>query len=218
MCRVSELYATSNGTVHKEFCLTRKNVRFLVGNRRVTSPALWRLADRVEVCFNASKGNHDPAVVSQAKTASGQVRIDWEYTGPQSGDGGQLGVGGLEVMLEIVGIYIELDDDAPLATYPQGSQWKMWTEKQATAALRAVIERQGLDPREYALHSGRIGGATRLAATSLSTYDIQWQGRWKSQAVGMYIRTNKEAEARVSKALASCAMGKGIQPGQLCDM
>ena len=49
MCRASELYATSNGTVHKEFCLTRKDVRFLVGNRRVTSPALWRSADRVEV-------------------------------------------------------------------------------------------------------------------------------------------------------------------------
>ena len=91
-------------------------------------------------------------------------------------------------------------------------------EKEATAALRAVIERQGLDPREYALHSGRIGGATRLAAMGLSTYDIQRQGRWKSQAVGMYIRINKEAEARVSKALASSAMGKGIQPGQLCDM
>ena len=75
----------------------------------------------------------------------------------------------------------------------------MWKEKEAMAALRAVIERQGLDPREYALHSGRIGGATRLAAMGLSTYDIQRQGRWKSQAVGMYIRTNREAEARVFK-------------------
>ena len=121
MCRASELYATSNGTVHKEFCLTRKDVTFLVGNRPVTSPALWRLADRVKVCFTASKGNHDSAVVSQAKTASGQVRINWECTGPQSGDGGQLGVGGFKVMLELMGIYIELDDDAPLATYPQGS-------------------------------------------------------------------------------------------------
>ena len=73
--------------------------------------------------------------------------IDWECTGPQSGDGGQLGVGGFEVMLQLMGICIELDDDAPLATYPQGSQWKVWKEKEATAALRAVIERQGLDPR-----------------------------------------------------------------------
>ena len=91
--------------------------------------------------FTASKGNHDSAVVSQAKTASGQVRIDWECTGPQSGDEGQPGVGGFEVMLELMGICIELDDDSPLATYPQGSQWKVWKEKVATAALRAVIER-----------------------------------------------------------------------------
>ena len=86
-------------------------------------------------------------MTKKAKITSGQVRINWECTGPQSGDGGQLGVGVFEVMLELMGIYIELDD-APLATYPQGSQWKVWTEKQATAALRAVIEHQGLDPRE----------------------------------------------------------------------
>ena len=56
MCRASELYATSNGTVHTEFCLTRKDVRFLMGNRRVTSPALWRFADRVEVCLLRKRG------------------------------------------------------------------------------------------------------------------------------------------------------------------
>ena len=31
-------------------------------------------------------------------------------------------------MLELMGICIELDD-ASLATYPQGSQWKVWKEK-----------------------------------------------------------------------------------------
>ena len=75
------------------------------------------------------------------------MRIDWECKGPQSGDGGQLGVGGFEVMLELMGICIELDDDEPLATYPQGSQWKVWTEKQATAALRAVMDTRSGSPR-----------------------------------------------------------------------
>ena len=37
MCRASELYATSNGTVHKEFCLTRKDVRH---HRRY---GVWRI-------------------------------------------------------------------------------------------------------------------------------------------------------------------------------
>ena len=45
-------------------------------------------------------------VTKKAKITSGQVRINWECTGPQSGDGGQLGVGGFEVMLELMGIYI----------------------------------------------------------------------------------------------------------------
>lgn len=217
MCRASEIYAASNGKVHKEFCLTRGDIRFLMGERCVISPALWRFADRVEVRFRASKGNHEAAVVSRVKTTSEQVRINWNWMGPKSSDGGQQGVGGFEVMLELMRMCEELDKHAPIATYADGCRWKVWTEKEATAALRAIIERQGLNPSEYALHSGRIGGATRLAAMGLSTYDIQQQGRWKSQAVGMYIRTNKEAEARVSRALASNALGKGVQPGQTCD-
>ena len=114
-------------------------------------------------------------------------------------------------MLELMGICIELDD-APLATYPQGSQWKVWTEKQATATLQAVIERRGLDPREYALHSGRIGGASRLAAMGLSTYDIQRQGRWKSQAVGMYYACPSSSfrcsRKRPSLLSLACASGR----------
>ena len=85
------------------------------------------------------------------------------------------------MLLERMVICTDLDENAPIAAYPHGDRWKLWTEKEATMVLRAIIPRQGLDPSEYALHSGRIGGATRLAAMGLSTCDIQHQGRWKKQ-------------------------------------
>lgn len=141
MCRASELFAGSNGRVHKEFCLTRGDVCFRMGNHREASPAFWRFADRVEVCFQASKGNHEPTVVSLAKTTPGRASIDWGWTGPKSSDGGQPGVGGFEVMLELMSICVDVNDNAPIAAYPQGCQWLVWKEKDATVALRAIVTR-----------------------------------------------------------------------------
>lgn len=46
---------------------------------------------------------------------------------------------------------------ASIPTYAAGPRWRVWTEKKATAALRAVVGHQGLNPEDYALHSGRIG-------------------------------------------------------------
>ena len=215
MCRASELWANSKGTVHKEFCLVRRNVRFLLGEKRVISPELWHCADRVEAIFDADKANKSEAVVSRSRTTSSRPRIDWGWKGPASSDGGQAGVGAFEVMLELMSTHRELDADAPLSVYADGSQWRVWKEHEATIMLRDVVERLGLDPSEYALHSGRIGGATRMAAAGLSSYDIKQQGRWKSDAMSVYIRTNREAEARASAALASNAIGLGIQPGQV---
>ena len=53
-----------------------------------------------------------------------------------------------------------------------------------------------------------------MAAAGLSAYDIKQQGRRKSYAMSVYIGTNGEAESRASHALASNAIGLGIQPGQ----
>ena len=53
-------------------------------------------------------------------------------------------------------------------------------------SLRDLVGRQGLVPGEYSLHSGRIGGATRLAAGGVSIMKIQLQGRWKSDAFRIY--------------------------------
>ena len=57
-------------------------------------------------------------------------------------------------------------------------------------------------PMTYALHSGRIGGATQLAAQGASDIQIQRAGRWKSLAFMGYVRAGGEGADFVSETLA----------------
>lgn len=52
------------------------------------------------------------------------------------------------------------------------------------------------------LHSGRIGGATQLAAQGASELQIQRAGPWKSRAFMVYVREAGEGAQAVSEALA----------------
>ena len=68
-------------------------------------------------------------------------------------------------------------ENAPLMAYRSRAEWSVWTRGQATYCLRNGLEKVGekwrsqergvavaeLRPEEFALHSGRIGGATKLA-------------------------------------------------------
>lgn len=68
-----------------------------------------------------------------------------------------------------------------------------------------------LVPGECALHSGRIWGATRLAAGEVSAMEIERQGRWKSCALMMYVVATRDEEVKVSRVLASNnAVAEGI--------
>ena len=91
----------------------------------------------------------------------------------------------------------------------------MWTRGQATYYLRRGLSvvaterenREGggkarLVPEKFALHSGRIGGATRLAAMGASSRVIQREGRWSSSAFMVYVRANMEDPQLVSGALS----------------
>ena len=117
-------------------------------------------------------------------------------------------------MTALMLIHPELDASAPLTSYASRSQWKAWTREQATTALRSIVKQYGINPQEYALHSGRIGGATRLAAAGILPAVIQREGRWRSGAFMEYVRANLEDSGAVSRALSDDAIAGGIQPGQ----
>ena len=80
--------------------------------------------------------------------------------------------------------------------------WKPFTRTEAVAALRLMIGSSGRDPAQYALHSGRIGGATQLAAHGVPELQIQRAGRWTSRAFMMYVWEAGEGAGSASAALA----------------
>ncbi|CAM9475534.1 unnamed protein product, partial [Sphacelaria rigidula] len=54
-----------------------------------------------------------------------------------------------------------------------------------------------VNPSEYALHSGRIGGTTRLAAAGIPSAVIQREGRGRSEAFMEYVQANLEDSGAV---------------------
>ena len=72
-------------------------------------------------------------------------------------------------MIELMSCYTLLPPSAPLVPFGTGGgKWSMWSQAQATKALRQVVAGAGLQPDEYALHSLRIGGATHLSVGGAS--------------------------------------------------
>ena len=104
----------------------------------------------------------------------------------------------------------------------------MWAREQATCCSRSGLERVGekwrsqgkgavaeLIPEEFALHSGRIEGATRLAEMGALPWVIQREGRLASQAFMGYVRSNMEDPLLwVSRVLVGRTGEPSRQPGQ----
>ena len=77
----------------------------------------------------------------------------------------------------------------------------MITRTEAVVALRMMTASAGKNPAQFALHSGRIGGATKLAAQGMTELHIQRAGRWKSRAFMVYVRDAGEGSHKVSATL-----------------
>ena len=58
-----------------------------------------------------------------------------------------------------------------------GAREKVITRTEAVVTLRMMAASAGKNPAHIALHSGRIGGATKLAAQEMSELQIQRAGR-----------------------------------------
>jgi len=169
-------------------------------------------ADMVEVRFRGSKGD-------QERKGAVLVRV-------KGGQGVERDEGAVALLAELVGIY-DLPEEAPLMTYRHGEEWKVWERERATKRLREGVgwvgqkwrsEGRGvganLDPAEFSLHSGRIGGATRLALMGIPFEVIKNEGRWKSEAFRAYVRANFGFAKMVSGALEAGAGVCERQPGQ----
>ena len=105
-----------------------------------------------------------------------------------TGEPGGGPVGAFEVLLDLLAVHPLLPGGSPLTDRRTSRGWKPFTRTEAVAAVRLMIGSSGRDPAQYALHSGRIGGATLLAAQGVPQLQIHLAGRWKSRAFMTYVR------------------------------
>lgn len=212
LLRASELFAEKSGKIHGIYGLRRGDVAFFAGETQLTKRERHR-ADKMEVHMRGSKGD-------QARKGAVLVRVKKE------------GGGAVDLMLELLSIYEGrgVDDKSPLMAYTGGSKWEVWRREEATRRMRGGIqvvarkwseEGRGagarLNPKEFALHSGRIGGATRLAARGVPEAVIKKEGRWASDSFLVYVRANMRDPELVSAVLEEGKREYNRQPGQGTD-
>ena len=77
------------------------------------------------------------------------------------------------------------------------------TRQRLVLALRQALAEAGLEPKDYAGHSFRIGAATTAAACGLPIATIKTLGRWRSEAYQLYIRLPQTQLAAISRTLAA---------------
>ena len=91
-------------------------------------------------------------------------------------------------------------DSRPLFTYVSGG---LLTREKLTRKTRLLISKGGLDQREFAGHSFRIGAATTAASANLPSWLIKVLGRWSSDCFERYIKTPPSVLAQVPQKLVS---------------
>ena len=190
LCRASELWAYADRKVHREFSLTRSCLTFFRGELRV--PFEDRIsADAVQVRFVASKTDQKRAGCTINRTRLASV-----------GEAGAGAMGAFEGLLELLAAHLSIPGGSPLTVRLSPLGWRPFTRTEAVAAFRLMIGSSGRDPAQYALHSGRIGEETQLAAQGAPELHIHRAGRWKSRAFMTYVREAGEGAASASAALA----------------
>ena len=189
LCRASELLAYANGLVRPDFCLTRDCLTFFRGDVQVNIEDRAR-ADFVKVLLVASKtdDNREGCTTTHVRVAEGAGV-------------GKAPVGAFEALVELLNAHPRLPGGASLMTRRTASGWKGTTRTEAVIALRMMAARASKNPAQFALHSGRIGGATKLAVQGMSDLKFQRAGRWKSRAFMVYVRDAGEGAQKVSVVL-----------------
>ena len=156
LCRASELFAFANGLVYPDFCFTRGCLTFFRGDVQVNIEDRAR-ADSVKVLFVASKTdqNREGCMTTRMRTAEGAGV-------------GKTPVGAFGALVELLDALPRRLGGAPLTTRRTASGWKGITRTEAVVALRMMAASAGKNPAHFALHSRRIGGATKLVAQGMS--------------------------------------------------
>jgi hypothetical protein len=182
MLRAEEVWAVDKGDsraapgeVRRGRGLLREDMEFRAASRTLP-PERWEEATHVVLHLKSHKGD-------------------------QWGEGSMVARGGTVAALakQLYGLHVSLPPKAPLCSYVvPGGGYRTIKASRGTAVLREMLgelKEAGTlegEPAEYALHSGRIGGASALQDGGASGAQIQEAGRWHSTAYLVYMRSNKD--------------------------
>ena len=160
LCRASELWAYADGKVHPEFCLTRNSLTFLREGIQVAIENR-SAASAVKVHFLASKSDRMGVGCTISRTRLATTKET----------GGAL-MGAFKAVVGLLDVHPQLPREAPLMIRGTSFEWRVFNRPEAVAALRLMVGSSGRDPMQFALHSGKIGEGTQLAAQGLSELQI----------------------------------------------
>jgi hypothetical protein len=193
LLRASELWAGEKDGKVTAYGLRKRHLAWFRRQQQLQA-SRWRDSDRVEVLFDGSKtdGKRVGAVLSRSELS------------------GQREAGGWSILKQLMEIYEEeerreeIGPDTPLMAYKEGREWKVWNRREALQQMRTIAVTAGdTNPEAYQLHSGRVGGATALAAMGVPVHRIMTEGRWKSDSFMVYLRYNWREAERADRALAN---------------
>ena len=189
LCRASELFACANGLVHPDFCLTPDCLSFFRGDVQGNIEDRAR-ADSVKVLLIASTNRPESRRLHDHPRVHGERGGGWQDTGRSFRS-----TGGAPRRTPSTSRRRPPDDEM------YGVWGKMITRAEAVVALRMMAASASKNPAHFVLHSGWIGGATKLAAQGMSELQIQRAGRWKSRAFMVYMRDAVEGAKRGGRPL-----------------
>jgi hypothetical protein len=100
----------------------------------------------------------------------------------------------------------DTDLSLPVAVLNYGGECITYGD--VASALKAGAARIGLQVDGYSCHSLRVGGATHLGNAGVSTAEIMFLGRWKSEAVLRYIHISHRTTQELSREMVG-SQGSG---------
>ena len=72
------------------------------------------------------------------------------------------------------------------------------TRLRFASSITSVLQRVGINSKQYNTHSFRIGAATTAKEAGISDVEIKMLGRWKSSAYQLYVRTPRHKLAKLT--------------------
>ena len=95
----------------------------------------------------------------------------------------------------------------------RGKGGKAMTTARVRTIYRHIAELLGFDPSQFGAHSGRIGGATDLAATNNPAIPVllQAKGRWASDVGKIYARMTRRAHLAASDLMFTRSTGRDLE-------